>query len=141
MSEFLIRGWNVAIPEVDIGDDIFVVEDKNGILKRVQVKTSSTMSRRKSYSAQYSVPLKQLRNITANPVYYVFLARTTSQWSKSLVIRQDFLFDHFNSGKIGSVTGDHLNLYCSYAGDSVTCSGIDMTRYIDDFTDFPIIEH
>ena len=23
MSEFLMRGWNVAIPEVDIGDDIF----------------------------------------------------------------------------------------------------------------------
>ena len=24
MSEFLTRGWNVAIPEVDVGDDIFV---------------------------------------------------------------------------------------------------------------------
>jgi hypothetical protein len=23
MSEFLVRGWNVATPEVDIGDDIF----------------------------------------------------------------------------------------------------------------------
>jgi len=22
MSEFLVRGWNVAVPEVDIGDDI-----------------------------------------------------------------------------------------------------------------------
>ena len=22
MSEFLTRGWNVAIPEVDVGDDI-----------------------------------------------------------------------------------------------------------------------
>ena len=25
MSEFLMRGWNVATPEVDIGDDIFFV--------------------------------------------------------------------------------------------------------------------
>lgn len=24
MSEFLVRGYNVAIPEVDVGDDIFV---------------------------------------------------------------------------------------------------------------------
>ena len=32
MSEFLTRGWNVAIPEVDIGDDIFVVQDDNGVL-------------------------------------------------------------------------------------------------------------
>lgn len=25
MAEFLVRGYNVAIPEVDVGDDIFVV--------------------------------------------------------------------------------------------------------------------
>ena len=25
MAELLIRGWNTAIPEVDVGDDIFVV--------------------------------------------------------------------------------------------------------------------
>ncbi len=27
MAELLLRGWNVAIPEVDVGDDIFVVRD------------------------------------------------------------------------------------------------------------------
>jgi hypothetical protein len=42
MSEFLTRGWNVAIPEVDVGDDIFVVQDDNGTLRRVQVKTSTS---------------------------------------------------------------------------------------------------
>ena len=31
MSYFLMRGWNVATPEVDVGDDLFVVEDKKGI--------------------------------------------------------------------------------------------------------------
>jgi hypothetical protein len=35
MSEFLILGWNVAIPEADIGDDIFVVQDDMGTLNRV----------------------------------------------------------------------------------------------------------
>jgi hypothetical protein len=35
MSEFLMLVWNVAIPEVDIGDDIFVVQDDNGTLRRV----------------------------------------------------------------------------------------------------------
>ena len=41
MSEFLMLGWNVAIPEVDIGDDIFVVQDDNGTLRRVQVQEKS----------------------------------------------------------------------------------------------------
>ena len=27
MAELLLRGWNTAIPEVDVGDDIFVVRD------------------------------------------------------------------------------------------------------------------
>ena len=28
MGEFLLRGYNVAMPEVDVGDDIFVVHDR-----------------------------------------------------------------------------------------------------------------
>jgi hypothetical protein len=58
MSEFLMLGWNVAIPEVDIGDDIFVVQDDSGTLRRVQVKTSTSKIRKDGFSAQFSVPLK-----------------------------------------------------------------------------------
>ncbi|MFN9688681.1 MAG: hypothetical protein ACK57X_07415 [Bacteroidota bacterium] len=50
MSEFLTRGWNVAIPEVDVGDDIFVVQDDNGTLRRVQVKTSTSTEAIKKFS-------------------------------------------------------------------------------------------
>ncbi len=32
MAEFLLRGWNVALPEVDVGDDVFVVKDEGGDL-------------------------------------------------------------------------------------------------------------
>jgi hypothetical protein len=64
MSGFLILGWNVAIPEVDIGDDIFVVQDDNGTLRRVQVKTSTSTSRKSGYSGQFSISVKNLRNIT-----------------------------------------------------------------------------
>jgi hypothetical protein len=46
MSEFLARGWNVATPEVDVGDDLFVVEDKKGIFSRVQVKTAQAIERK-----------------------------------------------------------------------------------------------
>ena len=35
MSEFLDRGYNVAVPEVDIGDDIFVVHDGSGVYRRI----------------------------------------------------------------------------------------------------------
>jgi hypothetical protein len=25
MAEFLLRGWNVASPEIDVGEDLFVI--------------------------------------------------------------------------------------------------------------------
>ena len=139
MSEFLTRGWNVAIPEVDIGDDIFVVQDNNGILKRVQVKTSTSTLRKNGYSAQFMVPLTQLRNIVNIPVHYVFIVRNNDLWTKPLIIRQDYLRDHFENEKFGSLHNGNLSLYFSYSKGKVKCSGLDITKYLSDFTDFPLI--
>jgi hypothetical protein len=140
MSEFLIRGWNVAIPEVDIGDDIFVVQDDNGTLRRVQVKTSTSIERQNGFSGQFNVPVAQLRNITNIPVHYVFVVRHNGQWTKPVIVRQDYLLDHFENHKIGSEHNGILNLYFSYAGEKVECSKFDLTGYVADFTDFPLIE-
>jgi hypothetical protein len=40
MSELLLRGWNVAVPVVDVGDDAFVIDDRDKTTRRVQVKTA-----------------------------------------------------------------------------------------------------
>ena len=32
-SYFLARGWNVATPRVDIGDDLLVIDDRKGTLQ------------------------------------------------------------------------------------------------------------
>jgi hypothetical protein len=73
MSYFLMRGWNVAIPEVDVGDDLFVVDDKKGFFFRVQVKTSQAIERENGYSVRFNVPLEQLENAIDPEIYYVFM--------------------------------------------------------------------
>jgi len=140
MSEFLTRGWNVAIPEVDIGSDIFVVQDDTGTLKRVQVKTSTSTVRKNSFSGQFNVPLIQLTDLVTTPFHYVFIVRHNDQWTKPVIIRQDYLFDHFEKNKIGSEHNGNLNLYFSYSTDKVECSGFDLSRYVSNFEDFPLIE-
>jgi hypothetical protein len=140
MSEFLTRGWNVAIPEVDIGDDIFVVQDDNGTLRGVQVKTSTSTIRQNTFSGQFNVPLTQLKSIANIPVHYVFVVRHNGQWTKPVVIRQDYLLDHFQNDKIGSEYEGNLSLYFSYSTDKVDCSGINLSRYVSDFSDFPLID-
>jgi len=138
MAEFLVRGWNVAIPEVDIGDDIFVVQDENRLLKCVQVKTSTSTSRKNGFSAQFQVPLIQLTN--ANDIYYVFMVRHNDRWTKPVIINQEFLLDYYQNSKIGTENNGNLNLYFSYSTDKVECSGFDLTKYVSDYSDFPIIE-
>ena len=140
MSEFLTRGWNVAIPEVGIGDDIFVVQDDNGTLRRVQVKTSTSTQRQNSFSGQFNIPLEQMNNIANIPVHYVFIGRHNGGWTKPIIIRQDYLLNYFQSDNIGSEHGDSLNLYFSYYEGKVECSGFDFSKYVSDFTDFPLIE-
>ncbi len=141
MSEFLTRGWNVAMPEVDVGDDIFVVQDDNGTLRRVQVKTSTATERNDRFSGRFTIPLVQLRNYRANfPIYYVFVIRRKNTWTKPLIIRQDYLLDYFKNGAVGSPQSSSLTLYFSYNGDEVECSGINFSTYVADFSDFPLIE-
>ena len=140
MSEFLTRGWNVAIPEVDIGNDIFVVQDDIGTLKRVQVKTSTSTVRKTGFSGQFNVPVTQLTELTTSLIHYVFIVRNNNQWTPPIIIRQDYLFDHYQNEKIGSEHNGILNLYFSYSTNKIECSGLDLSKYVSDFTDFPLIE-
>lgn len=141
MSEFLMLGWNVAIPEVDVGDDIFVVQDEDGTLRRVQVKTSTATKRQSGFSGQFSVSVKNLRNITNVLVHYVFIVRNVYQWTSPIIIRQDYLLDHFENNKVGSEHDGNITFYFSFSNEKVECSGQDFSQYIQDFSDFPLINH
>ena len=141
MSEFLMLGWNVAIPEVDVGDDIFVVRDDNGTLRRIQVKTSTSTHRKNGYSGQFSVSVNNLSNMSETPVHYVFLVRHNQEWSKLAIIEQETLLDHFQNNNVGSEAKGSITFYFSYKDGRVECSGQDFTKYIRDFTDFPQIIH
>ncbi len=141
MSEFLVRGWNVAIPEVDVGDDIFVVKDENGTLRRVQVKTSIATHRRNSTSAQFNLSLRQLRKTSGILIHYVFIIRTNNTWTTPLIVRQDYLLNHIENDKVGSIYGDKITLYLSLQNIKATCSSIDFTSYLNNFADFPLIDH
>ena len=138
MAEFLIRGWNVAIPEVDVGDDIFVVQDEKGEIKRVQVKTATAKEKKNGYSAQFNVQLKQIQNDTEIDLVYVFVVRNSDQWTKPVIISQNSLKDYFKKGKLGEDNNGMLNLHFSYSNEKVACRGIDLSKYVSDFSEFPL---
>lgn len=77
MSEFLWRGYNVAIPAVDVGEDVFVVEAGQGVLRRVQVKTAGTGSvAAGTKTVQFNLSRSQLNlQPGGSDLFFMLLAR------------------------------------------------------------------
>src|SRR5438105_354991 len=100
-SEFLLHGYTVAVPDVDVGDDLFVVEDGEGNVWRVQVKTTLGQRTRYGYRGQLDVPLKHLFPRTGLPLIFVFaLRRTVGEW-EFLVIPQKVLWAEYRNHGVG----------------------------------------
>jgi len=91
MSEFLIRGYNAAIPEVDIGDDLFVVRDSDGALSRIQVKANAMVGRDGAGWATFTLAYKQLITPISPPLYFIFAIRRAGIWADFVVIKRDDL--------------------------------------------------
>lgn len=141
MSEFLARGWNVATPEVDVGDDLFVVEDKQGIFFRVQVKTATVTNNNSGFSARFNLPLNQIDNLVDPELYFVFVLRKKNHWSDCLIIPRRKLNDLYLENKFGSQAGRYILLNLIFKNNKVYCSNVDFTEFINNYEDFPIINH
>ncbi|MFN0213079.1 MAG: hypothetical protein ACKVT2_02385 [Saprospiraceae bacterium] len=141
MSELLCRGWNVAIPEVDVGDDIFVVQDMNGDLIRVQVKTATGKRTASGTKAQFSTNLVQLAKSTPPKLVYIFVIRFEGIWQKLTLIKQDKLQEEYDTYNVGSRSGKTLTLTFLMKDNHLSCSKRDFSAYLNNFEDFPMIAH
>lgn len=142
MAEFLVRGYNVAIPEVDVGDDIFVVSDASGDYSRVQVKTTFVKPTGYGYSGRYYLKLSQLEQQSFPETWYVFANRLDREWVSFFVVSRQELYEKYIDYEIGSVSNrDMIALYLSYSEGVVTCSGQDLSNCLNNWVRWPQIEH
>jgi hypothetical protein len=141
MAEFLWRGWNVAIPEVDVGEDIFVVKDESGDLWRVQVKTATAQPQRNGYFAQFSISWKQLEAPRTPDLVYIFAIRTLASWEPFIVIDRQVLWDEHKNYGIGSVSRGDLILRLSVQDRECQCANRDFRAYRNDWSRWPVLAH
>lgn len=116
MSECLSRGWNVAIPEVDVGEDIFVVEDETSKMSKVQVKTATGKKMNGGFKAQFIVPLKQVTDDSpkGGQLRFIFVTRYEGVWQHYLILTRSELEQQYLNHHMGTTTkkGDvKLTLY------------------------------
>ena len=137
MSEFLMRGWNVAIPEVDRGEDIFVVQDSDGTLRRVQVKSSQAKLNKRGYYVQFNIPYRQIVTELTPDIYFILLVRYENKWQDILLISRERLEYELSTGQ--TMDTAKATLHIRFNAGKVTCRKKDFTKYRNEFTDFPII--
>ncbi len=142
MAEFLARGWNVAVPEVDIGDDIFVVRDRDGTLFRIQVKTGAARQKKDGLTVTFSLSHDQLTNPLVPDLTYVFAVRQSQAWSAFLLIDRLVLEEEHQIFGVGSLTKKgFVVLNVSLASGKALCSGRDFSTYLNDWSKWPVIPH
>lgn len=143
MSEFLKRGYNVVLPQVDVGDDIFVLEDSKGDFHRIQVKTSSGIARKNGFTARFNLSTTQLETEFVPPLYYVFVSDFKMNWQPLIVISREDLFKIVVQKEIGSTYKNQILLYFSFSqnGGTTVCSNVSFSEYLNNWSDFPTILH
>src|SRR4051794_26704466 len=141
MAEFLWRGWNTALPEVDLGDDVFVVKDDSGDLSRIQVKTATARAQRNGYSARFRVTWNQLRAPRTPDLVYVFAIRGIGSWEPFIIIGRGALLKEHELKGVGSLSDGSVVFRFIVSAERLTCSGRDLSIYRDDWSRWPVLLH
>jgi len=121
MAEFLLRGYNVAMPEVDEGDDIFVVHNQRGQLWRIQVKTAVRQASGQGHRGKFSAKLSQLATAKEPDLFYVLTMRRDALWELVVLSREELYNEHFQHGA-GSRSGDAVVFTVRIGAFDVLCS-------------------
>jgi hypothetical protein len=139
MSELAMRGYNVAMPEIDKGDDVFAVNDATGALWRVQVKTATGSAQRTSTA--YAFRIRQTAiEMQQNPeLHFVFAMRADDRWRFLIIDRPGFhrcVLDH----EIGALYRGYrrINITLHHDGGA-TAGGLDVSGYLGAWNAWPPI--
>ena len=135
VAQFLIRGWRVAVPEVDVGDDLFVA--RGTAFVPVQIKTCRATQLKRSYIGQFRLPIEQVITPRVPELVYVFAVYHHCNWSDFVLIpRPDLHTEHVLHGA-GSASGEYMTLRISFDTSAVRCGGGDWSTYRANWSAIP----
>lgn len=132
MAELLRLCCNAAIPEVDLGTDVFVFKDDRAAAVRLQVKACAASHDYKDesgYSAKFALPMKQFHRPDDPPLFYALAVLRDGKWADFLVVSRAKLQSYYNGDEpFGSLNNVNSELVLTVEfRKEVTCSGQTLT--------------
>lgn len=155
MSELLLRGWNVAVPVVDVGDDVFVIDDNEKETYRVQIKSAEPRQLEDgSHLATFRLSRSQLKSLLAIELFYIFLVRVDVRWRFVVISREKLaairerveIEPRSGAGRPAltddNATTDALNLTIVLGEHDAIAWGTSLNEFLDQWpADLPAIPH
>jgi hypothetical protein len=138
MAEFLLRGYNVAMPEVDLGDDIFVVHDARGKLWRIQVKTAIGKPTQYGWSGQFIVGERQIETRKEPDLYFVLALRCGTQWD-FIVLSRAQLRREYRGYEVGTLSGEAVTFTVRCHPTDVFSSDWSWQRFRNTWPEWPML--
>lgn len=151
MAELLLRGWDVAIPDVDVGDDVFVVDDSVDRVVRVQVKTSRRDAALTAEPVNVAFGGVAREDLTMSdlPFYYVFVLRS-DRWEFVVIERRALARLRLEAESAPPAVGrpgrrpsadpkTPLTRTFQFSRDDVRIWGTSVQNHRNDWSAFPVI--
>lgn len=140
MGELCLRGYNVSMPEIDKGDDVFVVKDESGAMWRLQVKTSLGSANKSSRRYQFRIKNGAIQKAQTPELHFIFVMRKGVRTWRYLVMDRAVLRNYVNNHSVGSKGKEFTQLYVTLDKDgNASCSGQDLTSHLEDWDTWPEI--
>jgi|GEM_PF-372564 len=143
MGELLHRKCNAAVPQVDVGTDVFAFRDDREDVARIQVKTAlgDAYKDGMGYKAKFGISLAQLARTDVPPLFYALAVRLKNEWGDFLVISRARLQELWNDGcgsenrKSGKLELNVRFRLEKQAGDAPSlqayCGNMDLSVYLN----------
>jgi hypothetical protein len=139
MAELARRGYNVAIPEIDKGDDVFVVNNDTGAMWRIQVKTST--GRQQAHSRAYQ--FRSLQHAITHPqnpeLHFAFVLRVPDRW-RYIIMDRAVLNNYVVGQHLGTPAGAYrqISIVLHDNGDAI-CSGVNLNHHLENWNTWPAL--
>jgi hypothetical protein len=143
IGELLFRRCNAAIPEVDVGTDVFAFHDDREEVARLQVKTERGIRYRRGegYSAKFRIPRKQLEWPDKPPLFYALLVRLEGRYVDFLIIPRAQLNDYWNGPKrFGALDKKGDVVLNVQFREKVICQDVDLSEHRNAWESLPPLQ-